>query len=267
MKVQQVLLFVAALVLGSLLYFFGKTTEKQKTGKEQTTTTVSLPESSITFEEYEQQRLSTLQPNFVAALENAGNDKVRSDIWLQYDSPALSAWYFYLHALDHADTASLRLAGERLMSASRSDRDTAVSKNCITFALQSFERALEMAPGHPELTLRVAEIYVDASAEPMKGITMLMELSESQPDFIPAQIALGRFALVSGQYDKAKLRLDKVLQSEPGNTEAMYFLAFAEEGLGNNQRAIVLLEQCKLLVDNPHFDREMDVYIDKLRNK
>jgi tetratricopeptide (TPR) repeat protein len=265
-KVQQVLLFVAALVLGSLLYFFGKTTEKHKTGKEQTTT-ASLPELSISFEEYEQQRLSTLQPNFIAALENAENDKVRSDIWLQYDSPALSAWYFYLHALDHADTASLKQAGDRLMTASRSQSDTAVSKNCITFALQSFERALEMAPGHPELTLRIAEIYVDASAEPMKGITMLMELSESQPDYIPAQIALGRFALVSGQYDKAKLRLDKVLQSEPGNTEAMYFLAFAEEGLGNNERAIVLLEQCKLLVDNPHFDREMDVYLNKLRNK
>jgi tetratricopeptide (TPR) repeat protein len=265
-KVQQVLLFVAALALGAALYFFGKTTEKQKAGKE-ITATAALPELSITFEEYEQQRLSTLQPNFVATLENAANDKARSDIWLQYDSPALSAWYFYLHALDHADTASLKQAGDRLMTASRSQSDTAVSKNCITFALQSFERALEMAPGHPELTLRIAEIYVDASAEPMKGITMLMELSESQPDFIPAQIALGRFALVSGQYDKAKQRLDNVLQSEPGNTEAMYFLAFAEEGLGNNQRAIALLEQCKLLVDNPNFDREMDVYIEKLKNK
>lgn len=124
-----------------------------------------------------------------------------------------------------------------------------------------------MAPGHPGLTLKVAEIYADGSADPMKGINMLLELSESHPDFLPAQIALGRFALVSGQFDRAKTRLEKVLEADQGNTEAMYFLAFAEEGLGNYGRAIALLEQCKLLVNNPHFTREMDDYIDKLRNK
>jgi cytochrome c-type biogenesis protein CcmH/NrfG len=101
----------------------------------------------------------------------------------------------------------------------------------------------------------------------MKGIGMLKSIVDSLPDHVPALTALGRLSLQSGQYDKAKERLEKVLKLEPQNTEAMYFLAIAEAESGNNEKAIQLLELCKKIVANPEFDKEINTFIQDLKNK
>jgi cytochrome c-type biogenesis protein CcmH/NrfG len=60
-------------------------------------------------------------------------------------------------------------------------------------------------------------------------------------------------SIQSGQYDKAKERFKKVLQLDPQNTEALYFLAITEAQLGHNDEAIRLFEMCKTLVNNRRF--------------
>jgi cytochrome c-type biogenesis protein CcmH/NrfG len=61
--------------------------------------------------------------------------------------------------------------------------------------------------------------------------------------------------------------LEKALQLEPQNTEAMYLLAVTEAEAGNSEKAIRLLELCKQLVANPEFDKEIDTFIQDLKNK
>ncbi|HQV01759.1 MAG TPA: tetratricopeptide repeat protein, partial [Bacteroidia bacterium] len=78
---------------------------------------------------------------------------------------------------------------------------------------------------------------------------------------ISANIILGKLAIQSGQFDKAIKRLELVLSLKPDNTEALYFLAEAYKGSGNKQKAISLFEQCKALVNNPEFTKEIDNYI------
>jgi hypothetical protein len=41
----------------------------------------------------------------------------------------------------------------------------------------------------------------------------------------------------------------------------MYFLAESYKGKGNTATAIELFEECKKLVNNPEFSREIDQYI------
>jgi lipopolysaccharide biosynthesis regulator YciM len=95
----------------------------------------------------------------------------------------------------------------------------------------------------------------------MKGVTLLREITQNDSTNIPANIILGKLAIQSGQFDKAKKRLELVLSLRPDNTEAMYFLAEAYKGLGDKQKAIELFEKCKTLVKNPDFTREVDNYI------
>jgi cytochrome c-type biogenesis protein CcmH/NrfG len=126
---------------------------------------------------------------------------------------------------------------------------------------------LEILPGDINTRIKMAEIYVQGTQEPMKGIGILRSIVDSLPDNVPALIALGRMSLQSGQFDKARERLEKVLQLEPQNTEAMYFLAVTEAESGNTEKAVQLLQLCKQLVANPEFDKEIDTFIKDLKNK
>ena len=106
-----------------------------------------------------------------------------------------------------------------------------------------------------------------ASQEPMKGIGILRELADSLPDNIPVLLALGRLSIQSGQLDKAKERLQKVLKLEPQNTEALYFMAITEAQSGHTEEAIRLFEMCKLIVGNKDFNKEIDDIIKSLKSK
>ena len=79
-------------------------------------------------------------------------------------------------------------------------------------------------------------------------------------------LILGRLAVVSGQYDKAIARLEKLTKQHPKNAEAFYHLAEAYRAVGKNDDAIKALEQCKKLVNDPAFSAQIDNYIQQIKN-
>ena len=90
---------------------------------------------------------------------------------------------------------------------------------------------------------------------------MLREVAQADPSNLAAGITLGRLAVQSGQFDKAITRLEKLLIAHPKNTEAMYFLAESYKGQGNTAKAKELFNECKKIVNNPNFTKEIDDYI------
>jgi cytochrome c-type biogenesis protein CcmH/NrfG len=99
----------------------------------------------------------------------------------------------------------------------------------------------------------------------MKGVVLLREVTSKDSTNISANIILAKLAIQSGQLDKAINRLELVLSLRPDNTEAMYFLAEAYKNQGNKEKAISLFEQCKKLVNNPDFTKEIDNYINTFK--
>lgn len=186
--------------------------------------------------------------------------------WLIHGQKPVAAYKIYEHAERMNTPAAWSDAGDAFVDALKSHPDSVISNKMITFALQSYEKVLGFRPNDVQTRIKMAEIYVQGP-EPMKGIGMLRGIVDSLPDNVPALIALGRLSLQSGQYDKAKERLENALKLEPRNTEALYFLAIAEAESGNAAKAIDLLELCKSLVANPEFDKEIDGFIQELKNK
>jgi tetratricopeptide (TPR) repeat protein len=72
---------------------------------------------------------------------------------------------------------------------------------------------------------------------------------------------LGRFGIVSGQFDKAIARLEKVLYLRPQNSEALLLLAEAYNSKGDKSKAIEFLERCKKTVSNPELKKEIENHI------
>ena len=276
MQKGQIALGVGTIILALALYFGGKTVVK----KEQTAT---VSTGSFSFEQYEQQQTAKLLPaeksqlaaitDAMKAVKPADTATFKklylqtSDFWKNLNNPALGAYYFYQFAKVDGTKAAMENAGDVLVSAYKSTEDSVILNNLITFALRSYEDAVLKDGNDVDLKIKLADAYVQGSQEPMKGIGILRQLSDSLPDNVPVLLALGRLSIQSGQYDKAKERLQKILQLEPQNTEALYFLAITEAQLGHDDEAIRLFEMCKLLVNNIEFNKEIDEIVKNLKSK
>ncbi len=276
MQKGQIALGAGALILAAALYFGGKTTSKKEN------VTIPVNTQSFSFEAYEKSREDALDATnreklggLVSALKVPESDTAArkkgyvqlSEFWKEQQDPALAAYYVYQYAqADHTKPA-FENAGDALLSVYKSGSDSVISNNLITFALRSYEEAVRIDGSDVELKIKLADVYVQGSQEPMKGIGILRQLSDSLPDNIPVLLALGRLSIQSGQFDKAKERLQKVLKLAPQNTEAMYFLAIAEAQLGHTDEAIRMFEMCKQLVGNKDFDKEIDEIVKNLKSK
>ncbi|QQR96785.1 MAG: tetratricopeptide repeat protein [Sphingobacteriales bacterium] len=269
MQNKQWILLGVAIVLVGLLFFFGKTTKKKS--EEEAKASVS---NVIDFETYEQTIIKNNQlPDSLVTLINLAKQQEKDTQLIERIIHAckdakqanLYAYYQYKQAQIKNTPAAYENAGYALMSAYKINRDSNISNNIITFALQSFKKVLDFEPDNVDAKIQMAEIYVQDGQEPMKGIEILKGIVEKNPENLVALTTLGRLSLQSGQYDKAKERLEKVLQLDPQNTEAIYFLAFTEAELGNKQKAIQLMELCKTLVNNPEFDKEIEQFINELK--
>lgn len=277
MQKGQIALGVGAFILVLALYFGGKTVVKS-----QKTTAVPM-QQGISFEQYEQAQIAKLLTaektqindiktalNAVPAADTAQLKKVYlqlSDFWKNLNNPALASFYIYQISNTDKSKSAMENAGDALVSAYKSTEDSVILNNLITFALRSYEEAVRQDSSDIELSIKLADAYVQGSQEPMKGIGILKTLEGKNPDNISVLLALSRLSIQSGQLDKAKERLKKVVQLDPQNTEALYFLAITEAQLGHTEEAIRLFELCKLIVNNKEFSKEIDEIVRNLKSK
>ena len=267
MRKEQYLILLGGLICIGILYYFGKTKESEAVISE--TTAVQLD-----FGEYEALQLANIPEGDADRILELKSDLNRhpglsnyleiSKTWEVIGNYPLGAFYYREAAIFNSDSIGWEAVGDKLLNSYISYGDSLISNNLINFALASYNKALLADKDNLELSMKLAETYVE-SPDPMEGIVMLREIADSIPNYVPAQMRLGRLSLQTGQYEKALDRFQQVLKQEPVNTEALYFLALANEGMGNIEETIRLLEICKQLVDNPAFTEEIDVYIDELK--
>lgn len=185
---------------------------------------------------------------------------------LQQHKQIPAAAYYYAEAakLENSEKSlnfAARLNSELLHSAeSPSVRAWAAEQ-----AIAAYEQSMKLNPDNDTVKMELASCYIDGTGAPMQGIQLLLGITREQPDHIPANLMLGQLSIRSGQMDKAKERFEKVLNLDPENTEALYFLAEVYKSNGDKNKAIELLNECKRIVNNPEFSREIDNYINSFK--
>ena len=188
-----------------------------------------------------------------------------SDIWQRNKWYPAAVFYKAKAAKLENSEKSLTFAAQLFLELLEHEENRAVQMAEAQEAIACLELALKLNPENKEATLAMASAYIQGTAEPMKGVQMLLAITREKPNDVPANMLLGRMSIQSGQFEKAIKRFETVLQQEPENKEALYFLAQAYEGTGNKQKAIELLEKCKKVVNNPDFSKEIDQHIKSLK--
>ncbi len=166
---------------------------------------------------------------------------------------------------------SLTFAARLILDSLRREPDDQVKAWEAETAIVLFEKAIELDPGNDDLRIGLGSCYVFGkgmagnASETMKGVQELLKVVAKDSNNMKAQLVLGIGGGISRQYDKAITRLNKVVTAEPGNLEAVSWLADVYAEKGDKQNAIKWYEYSKKLVNDPEFNKEIDTRIRSLQ--
>ncbi len=280
---QQYILGGTGLVLVILLFVFGRTTENKKPAISPVT-----PNTAPLFDIKQyifsaKQKLSSSQTLYIASLENGiSRGDVASQQVKTYESLAnfwkdsmrlFEPYAFYLSEASKLVNSekNLNFAAQLILDNLRAEQDVAKLNWEAAEAIDLFERAIKLNPDNDDLRIGLGSVYVYGKGrsgnaqETMKGIQELLTVVRNNPNNMKAQMVLGVGGLVSGQFDKAIERLNKVVAAEPDNVEAISYLADAYGAKGDKAEAIKWYNISKRLINDPHFTKEVDDRIKMLQ--
>ena len=280
---KQTILAGLGIIAVALLFILGRTTDNKKPLAIPAATSNSKSFDVQHFIEDSKQKLSPSQAIYITKLENGIS---RGDVPVQQiqaynglanfwkDSIRLFEPYlFYLSKAAKLDNSekSLTFAAQLFLEALRGEQDDTKLNWETTEAISLFESAIKLNPGNDSLRIGLGSCYIYGKGrsgnpeETMKGIQELLAVARKDSNNMKAQIVLGVGGLVSGQFDKALERFQRVVTKEPNNLEAIAYLADAYAAKGNKEEAIKWYTISKRLANNPHYSEEVDKRINSLK--
>ncbi len=189
----------------------------------------------------------------------------QAGIWLEHKQFPMAAWARAKAAHLERSEKKLNFAGQFFLDLMHEATTAPMQAWEAQGAVQSLSEALELNPDNDTTKLALASAYIEGTGAPMSGVGILREMVAKDPNHIAANLMLGRLSIQSGQFSKAIPRLEKVLELEPQNREALYFLADAYKGSGNKAQAISTLRKLEGIVNNPDFTKDIETYINSFK--
>ncbi|MCW5908166.1 MAG: tetratricopeptide repeat protein [Chitinophagales bacterium] len=183
----------------------------------------------------------------------------------QQDKPLAVVYYLTKNAEAKNDVTYWVQTGDYCMLLLPTAPDDKARQYLNNTAIKAYKEALALDSTQTENQLRLASAYMEGGQQPMEGVSILLDMVKKDSTNVDALLMLGRFGIVSGQYDKAIARLEKILYLQPQNSEALLLLAEAHNKLGNKEKAVELLERCKKTVTSPELKSEIDKFIQNIK--
>jgi tetratricopeptide (TPR) repeat protein len=222
-----------------------------------TASKASLPAHAANDLEVIEKKIASLQDSSAMAplFEQAAG------IWREHKQPAMYAWTSGQSAhLAHSEK-KLTFAGQFYLELMHDAATPSVQAWAAQGAVNCLNEALALNADNDTTKLALATAYIEGTSAPMSGVSILREMVAKNPNHIPANLLLGRLSIQSGQWDKAVSRLEHVLELEPQNREAMYFLGEAYKGKGDKEKAVQTFRKLEKIVNSPDFTKDIENYI------
>lgn len=207
--------------------------------------------------------------NLISGLEkepSEANLKALIDLYHKRGESVSEAYYTLELAKLKKDGKLSARAGELFGATAGISNDEALHQYLADKSVESFKSAMAL-DSNTENRLKLATAYMDQGTAPMQGVGILLDVVAKDSNNTDAQMLLGKFGLVSHQYDKAIVRLEKVVSLRPKNYDALFLLAEAYRGKGDKEKAIQILERCLKMVDKPELKKEIEQYIKSIKTK
>ena len=180
---------------------------------------------------------------------------------------------YYLHA--RADLLRMDLEWEALGAVYANLFESAgiampIKEYLIERGVAIYDSLLVTDPGNENyLTYRANCFanYDDIERGMEIGVTTLLDLVAQNDSNAIAHLCLAKNGIRTQQFDKAIIRLEKVVSLQPANWEGWYLLGIIQEQQGMFGEAISSLETSKLLREDLFFQSEIDKILAEIKAK
>lgn len=274
MRLKQYITISICATLLIIVYLFANTIKpSKKTTNEPSKATVD--EGSFNFEGYLTQLNLEINKDTLTIinklLPSVNDEKIMDSIGLLYaemNHPEAAAYYQNKLAIQKNTAHYWGLSGEKsYLAGILSGKNEELRTHLFNQAIEAFKKATELSPQSDSFKVKLATCYMDGTPDVMSGVTILREIVARDSNNVEAQFTLGRYGIVSGQFDKSIIRLEKVISLQPSNADAYLLVAEAYEKIGEIDKAIRALEKGKSLVQDTNFKKEIADYINQLKEK
>jgi Tfp pilus assembly protein PilF len=282
MKKKQLIFVVGAFLFLIVLFFFGKTVGPRKNAVQRPAATEEGIFNVQFLLSESKKQLSPARQAWLSGLETA---VVRGDVKEQQirvyrqlatfwkDSvPVLPlyAWYAGEASKLENKEKSLTFAARLFLDNLRGMENPGIKTWMAGQAKELFERALQLNPANDSSKIGLGSCYIFGSPvgdpqQVMQGIQQILEVARRDSSNMYAQLMLGAGGVISGQTDKAIIRLKKVVSNEPANLEAIFTLAEAYERQGDQKKAVQWYSAARKLITNPEITGMIDQRIKSLK--
>jgi tetratricopeptide (TPR) repeat protein len=243
----QALYLAAALITLAVLYF-GFDRRPPETQALETSRAISGATYDIATLEREAGTTLTAMAR-VAATDSARNEALKqlSALWYSARQPVLAGLYARQVAESENAAASWSITGTTFaLALTGTETDDAKRAFARDQAIDAFEKAISLEPAVVEHRINQALCYVEAppADQPMKGIQMLTGLATTYPESAGPPFQLARLAVRTGQYDRARTRIEQALALAPDDPRIACLAIDIYTALNLPEQARALAEKC-----------------------
>ena len=277
-KAQWITIAIGVLIVAGL-FLFGRTGpyKSEITKTIQSTTPNELTTDSILFHVKE-----TLSPAQIQWMNDLEQSVIRGDVKKQkldvfhqlahfwQDSARIFepyAWYEAEAARLENSEKSLTFAAHLILENLRNEENDRLKRWKALQAKDLFERSLRINDKNDSsiVGLGACFIFGNIADNPMEGILKVRQVVERDSTNIFAQMVLGHGSVISGQYDKAIDRFEKVLTLHPGNLEAILMMAEVYERKADKPNAIKWYSNALPMASNLNMKIALEKRIEELK--
>ena len=185
--------------------------------------------------------------------------------WDKQRRPDLAAHYAEEKSKSINTSENWMRAGDRYYYATQFTQDQSEVPLLFDCARRCYSTVLKTDKENTEAKIMLASCYVEGSSDPMKGISLLKEVEQTDSNNIKLQLSFAFFSVKSGQLDKAIKRFEKVLRTDSNYIEAYLHLADIYEQQGKTELTIQALENYGSRTTDPTSKTEISRYIEQLK--
>lgn len=292
MKKPQWITLAAAVLLTALIFLFVRTVPVKKasiaTGNQQHNETKGPANgpglSPISIDTILLMAKKELNPAQLTWLNTLENSITRGDVKAQQLSVYHQLSHFWKdtarifepYAWYEAEASRLENSEKSLTFAARLFLDALQNDDLMSRrqwkALQAkdlFERSLKINPENDSAKVGLGACYLfgNISSTPMEGIQKIMEVVQKDSNNVFAQLTLAKGSLLSGQFEKAITRLEKVIQLQPGNMEGYLLMAELYERKQEYKNAVSWYQRSLPVIQQPEIRAAVSQRIEDLKKE
>lgn len=212
--------------------------------------------------------ISIIESDYMSAsgIEKTKKATVLAQKWNDLEQSIPSAMYLEEVAKSEPSSTNWLTAGDRYLKAfDNTPEDNDIRVTLLQRANIAFKNSLAIDSSLTDAKTGLGITIVNGAGAPMEGIALLMAVVKKDPKNIKANMNLGLFAIKSGQFDKAIIRFNDVINNIGASPEAYFYLATAYESLNKKNEAIDAYLNSRKLTANPSFLKFLDNKIAELK--